>query len=48
MLKICNLFTLEGAKIKLKENNKKILSNIEIIEKLQKIKQTLISIKNEL
>ena len=41
-------FTLEGAKIKLKENNKKILSNIEIIEKLQKIKQTLISIKNEL
>ena len=41
-------FTLEVAKIKLKENNKKIISNIEIIEKLQKIKQTLTSIKNEL
>ncbi len=40
--------TLEGAKLKLKEKTKELLSTIEIIEKLKKVKQTLLSIKNEL
>ena len=40
--------TLEGAKLKLKEKPKELLSTIEIIEKLKKVKQTLLSIKNEL
>ena len=40
--------TLEGAKLKLKEKPKELLSTIEMIEKLKKVKQTLLSIKNEL
>lgn len=41
-------YTLEGARTKLKENNKTILSNFEIIQKLQNIKNILLQIKNEL
>ncbi|MDO4880894.1 MAG: MerR family transcriptional regulator [Capnocytophaga sp.] len=41
-------FTLEGANAKIKEKKKKILSDIEIVEKLEKIKRTLLAIKNEL
>jgi len=41
-------FTLEGAKIHLKEEGKKSLSNYEIISKLEGIKAQLIKIKSEL
>ena len=41
-------YTLEGAKVKIKEKPKKILSTIEIIDKLQQVKQMLMDIKNEL
>lgn len=41
-------FTLEGAKIHLKEEKKKILSNFEIIRKLQNVKAELTNIKNHL
>ncbi|RKS53637.1 DNA-binding transcriptional MerR regulator [Gillisia mitskevichiae] len=41
-------FTLEGAKIHLKEEKKKTLSNFEIIRKLQIIKSELTKIKNQL
>jgi len=41
-------FTLEGAKIHLKEEKKKTLSNFEIISKLEGIKSQLLKIKNEL
>jgi DNA-binding transcriptional MerR regulator len=41
-------FTLEGAKIHLKEEKKQTLSNFEIISKLEGIKQQLIKIKNRL
>lgn len=41
-------FTLDGAKTHLKENKKKSLNNLEIIEKLQSIKATLLNIKNQL
>jgi DNA-binding transcriptional MerR regulator len=41
-------FTLEGAKIHLKEEKKQTLSNFEIISKLEGIKQQLIKIKNQL
>lgn len=41
-------YTLEGARTKLKENNKTTLSNFEIIQKLQNIKNILLQIKNEL
>ena len=41
-------FTLEGAKIHLKEEKKKTLSNFEIIRKLQTIKSELTKIKNQL
>lgn len=41
-------FTLEGAKIHLKEERKESLSNFEIITKLENIKQQLINIKNQL
>lgn len=41
-------FTLEGAKIHLKEDRKESLSNFEIITKLENIKQQLINIKNQL
>ncbi len=41
-------FTLEGAKIHLKEEKKKTLTNFEIIRKLQTIKAELTKIKNQL
>lgn len=41
-------FTLEGAKIHLKEEKKKSLSKFEIINKLEGIKAQLIKIKSEL
>ncbi len=41
-------FTLEGAKIHLKEGQKKALEKLAIINKLQSIKEQLLSIKNGL
>ncbi|GEQ86906.1 transcriptional regulator [Patiriisocius marinistellae] len=41
-------FTLEGAKIHLKENKKKTLDNFEIIRKLSSVKAELLKIKNQL
>ena len=41
-------FTLEGAKIHLKENRKKTLDNFEIIEKLERVKVELNKIKEQL
>ncbi|SHI73585.1 MerR family transcriptional regulator [Flavobacterium terrae] len=41
-------FTLEGAKIHLKEGQKKTLDKFEIIKKLENIKIQLTNIKNEL
>jgi DNA-binding transcriptional MerR regulator len=41
-------FTLEGAKIHLKESKRKTLHNFEIIDKLQKVKAELIKIKEQL
>lgn len=41
-------FTLEGAKIHLKEEKHKTLSNFDVIEKLQRVKAELIKIKEQL
>ncbi len=41
-------FTLEGAKIHLKEEKQKTLSNFDIIQKLEGVKAELIKIKNQL
>lgn len=41
-------FTLEGAKIHLKEEKLKTLSNFEVIRKLQKVKAELKKIKDQL
>ncbi|MDT0675600.1 MerR family transcriptional regulator [Autumnicola musiva] len=41
-------FTLEGAKIHLKEEKQETLNNFEIIRKLERIKATLTNIKNQL
>ena len=41
-------FTLEGAKVHLKENKKKSLDNFGIITKLETIKAQLNTIKNQL
>lgn len=41
-------FTLEGAKIHLKEDQKKTLDKFEIIRRLEGIKAQLLHIKNEL
>jgi DNA-binding transcriptional MerR regulator len=41
-------FTLEGAKVHLKEEKKKTLSNFEIIRKLQHIRAELVKIKDNL
>jgi len=41
-------FTLEGAKNKMKEQPKNLKSNLEIISKLEAIKQELIKIKSEI
>lgn len=41
-------FTLDGAKVHLKENKKKTLDQFEIIRKLESIKSELIKIKDHL
>lgn len=41
-------FTLEGAKIHLKENKKKTLDNFEIIRKLEGVKAQLLTLKKNL
>lgn len=41
-------FTLDGAKVHLKEGQKKTLDKFEIIRKLEAIKTSLLNIKNEL
>ncbi|NHF61412.1 MerR family transcriptional regulator [Flavobacteriaceae bacterium TP-CH-4] len=41
-------FTLDGAKIHLKENRQKTLDNFEIIQKLERVKNELIKIKEQL
>ncbi|KAA3624333.1 MAG: MerR family transcriptional regulator [Flavobacterium sp.] len=41
-------FTLEGAKIHLKENRKKSLDNFGIIRKLESVKAELLKIKDQL
>ncbi|QIE59269.1 MerR family transcriptional regulator [Rasiella rasia] len=41
-------FTLEGAKIHLKENKQKTLSNFDIIRKLETVKAELLKIKDQL
>ncbi|NKI26008.1 DNA-binding transcriptional regulator, MerR family [Arenibacter nanhaiticus] len=41
-------FTLEGAKLHLKEDKSKTLSTFDVIQKLEKVKAELIKIKNQL
>jgi len=41
-------FTLDGAKIHLKENKQKTLDNFAIIRKLESVKAELLKIKNQL
>lgn len=41
-------FTLEGAKVHLKENKKKSLDKFEIIAKLEGVKRQLLNLKKEL
>ncbi len=41
-------FTLDGAKIHLKEEKQKTLSNFDIIQKLERVKAELIKIKDQL
>lgn len=41
-------FTLEGAKVHLKENKKKTLDNFEIIRRLETVKAELLKIKDAL
>lgn len=41
-------FTLEGAKIHLRENQKETLDNFEIIRKLESVKAELLKIKEQL
>ena len=41
-------FTLDGAKIHLKENKKKTLDNFDIIRKLETVKSELLKIKDHL
>ena len=41
-------FTLEGAKIRLKENKRKTLDKFEIIRKLESVKAALLKIKDNL
>jgi DNA-binding transcriptional MerR regulator len=41
-------FTLEGAKIHLRENRQKTLDTFEIIRKLERVKAELIKIKDQL
>jgi len=41
-------FTLEGAKIHLREEKQKTLTNFEIIQKLERVKAELLKIKEQL
>ncbi|OQX78996.1 MAG: MerR family transcriptional regulator [Bacteroidetes bacterium 4484_249] len=41
-------FTLQGAKIKLKENKQDTIDNIEIVKTLNNLKQFLLEIKSEM
>ena len=41
-------FTLEGAKLHLKENRQKTMDNFELILKLERVKAELIKIKDQL
>lgn len=41
-------FTIEGAKIHLKEEKQQALSNFDIIQKLERVKAELIKIKDQL
>jgi len=41
-------FTLDGAKIHLKENKQKTLNNFELIRKLETVKAELLKIKDQL
>jgi DNA-binding transcriptional MerR regulator len=41
-------FTLEGAKIYLKESKQKTLDNFDIIDKLQRVRAELVKIKDQL
>lgn len=41
-------FTLEGAKLHLKENHQKTMDNYELIRKLERVKSELIKIKKQL
>ncbi len=41
-------FTLDGAKVHLKENQKETLDKFEIIRKLESVKEILLNIKNQL
>ncbi len=41
-------FTLEGAKMHLKEHKQKTLQNFEIIQKLERVKTELLKIKEQL
>jgi hypothetical protein len=41
-------FTLEGAKMHLKEHKQKTLHNFEIIQKLERVKTELLKIKEQL
>lgn len=41
-------FTLEGAKVHLKEGQKKTMDKFEIIRKLEAVKTNLINLKNQL
>ena len=40
--------TLKGVKKKLKENKEETINNVEVVNKLQKLKVELLNIKNEL
>ncbi len=41
-------FTLEGAKVKLRENREDTAKNAEVVERLQNVKQALLDIKRGL
>jgi DNA-binding transcriptional MerR regulator len=41
-------FTLEGAKKKLKENKEETINNIEVVKTLQKLKQFLLDLKQDI
>ncbi len=41
-------YTLQGAKLKLSESKSEVISNLEVIDKLNKIKSFLLKLKQEL